>query len=142
MVVLLSFIIPAHAEFPFIVKDIHPAGDGLSDPVYLTPLYGAVFFRGADDRHGGELWKSDGTEAGTVLVKDINPEGDSWPGSLANINGILYFSAMDEAYGWELWTSDGAEEGTTLLADINPQARQFLSRLFYRSQRRSLFHGR
>ena len=32
--------------------------------------------RGRRRRHGSELWKSDGTAAGTVLVKDINPGSD------------------------------------------------------------------
>ena len=69
---------------------------------------------------GGELWKSDGTEAGTVMVKDINPNGDANPRELVNINGILYFDADDGVHGRELWRSDGTEAGTVMVKDINP----------------------
>ena len=39
----------------------------------LTDVGGTLFFTADDGIHGRELWKSDGTEAGTVLVKDIDP---------------------------------------------------------------------
>ncbi len=70
---------------------------------------------------GAELWKSDGTDNGTVLVKDINPSGDSNPDNLTAFNDTLYFAAYDGANnGRELWQSDGTENGTTLVKDINP----------------------
>src|SRR5262249_32548119 len=59
------------------VKDITPGssygyGPG-SRPYDLTAVGGTLFFTADDGVHGHELWKSDGTEAGTSLVKDINP---------------------------------------------------------------------
>ncbi len=57
------------------VKDINPAWiDSL--PFSLTEVNGTLFFTADDGMNGSELWKSDGTEAGTVMVKDINPAGD------------------------------------------------------------------
>ena len=51
-----------------------------------------------DAAHGMELWKSDGTAAGTVLVKDINPgTASSIPSFLTNVNGTLFFTANDGA---------------------------------------------
>ena len=36
-------------------------------------MNGTLFFIADDGADGMELWKSDGTAAGTVLVKDISP---------------------------------------------------------------------
>jgi ELWxxDGT repeat protein len=86
----------------------------------LTTLNGTLFFAASDGAHGSELWKSDGTLSGTVPVKDIRPDGGSYPTSLANVNGTLFFSADDGVNGRELWKSDGTATGTTLVKDIYP----------------------
>src|SRR5207253_3060281 len=95
---------------------------------------GVLFFTARDGGHGTELWKSDGTDAGTALVKDINLHGDAFtpasvgfsfpPQELSNdvvdVNGTAFFVANDGTDGWELWKSDGTETGTTHVKDINP----------------------
>ena len=54
--------------------------------------------------NGTELWKSDGTAAGTVLVQDINPgSASSSPMWLTNVGGTLFFSADDRTHGRQLW---------------------------------------
>ncbi len=55
--------------------------------------------------HGAELWRSNGTAAGTTLVKDINLSGSSAPAWLTNINGDLYFSASNQVHGFQIWRS-------------------------------------
>ena len=63
--------------------------------------------------------ETDGTEAGTVLVKDINPGGNSNPDQLVNVNGTLFFIADNGSDGLELWKSDGTEGGTVMIKNIN-----------------------
>ncbi|HSA15041.1 MAG TPA: hypothetical protein P5346_09910, partial [Spirochaetota bacterium] len=65
-----------------------------------------------------ELWVSDGTKGGTMLVKDINPDGASIPYNFKIFNSKLYFAANDGTNGAELWVSDGTEAGTFMVRDI------------------------
>ena len=107
------------------VKNINPAsGDSFSSgsfPSYLTNVNGTLFFTAGDGFTDIELWKSDGTEAGTVRVKDINPgSNSSEPIRLENVNGTLFFTADNGVTGRELWKSDGTEAGTVLVQDLNP----------------------
>ncbi|MEA2560134.1 MAG: hypothetical protein QOH06_1638 [Acidobacteriota bacterium] len=85
----------------------------------LTALGSNLFFTGPS---GGELWRSDGTEAGTAQFTDINPMGPSAPGSLVVRGSSLYFSAYDGSTGRELWKSDGTPAGTIQVKDIVPGA--------------------
>src|SRR5687767_6123681 len=77
-------------------------------------LSGTVFFSATRGVRGFELFKSNGTPEGTVLVKDINPSGPSTPGGLTNVGGTLFFGAFDGVRGG-LWKSDGTGEGTVLV---------------------------
>ena len=87
----------------------------------LTNVDGTLYFEASNATDGFELWKSDGTAAGTVMVKDINPGPDgSNPSDLTNVNGTLYFEANDGPNGAELWKSDGTAAGTVMVKDIDP----------------------
>ena len=57
---------------PSLLADINP-GSSSSNPSFFTNVGGTVFFDAGDGVHGVELWRSDGTAAGTQLVSDINP---------------------------------------------------------------------
>ena len=87
----------------------------------LTAAGSFLFFRLDDNVHGPELWRSDGTAEGTVMVKDIYPgPATSRPSLLTAAGGRLYFGATDGEHGGELWESDGTEAGTRMVQDINP----------------------
>ena len=80
---------------------------------------GTLFFAAESVAGNSELWKSDGTEAGTLLVKEIRPGNQpSFPTLVANSSGALIFAANDGVNGFELWRSDGTEIGTMLIKDV------------------------
>src|SRR5262249_22619221 len=66
-------------------------------------------------------WVSDGTAAGTQMVKDIYPGGNSsYPIHITALgNGTALFTANDGTHGFELWVTDGTEGGTSLVKDIS-----------------------
>lgn len=109
-----------------LVKDIHPGFDGSlfglpynSNPHGFLVMGGYAYFAADNGINGVELWRTDGTEQGTSLVKDINEgDADSNPGNFAVLNGELYFTADDGVNGVELWKTNGSEAGTVLVQDI------------------------
>jgi len=108
-----------------LLKDIYPgvatsgfnAGNPYSgNPDNFASANGIVYFAasGGDNTH--EVWKTDGTVAGTTLIKDL------YSGSLGyalsnfiTLNGTLYFTVYGGASGNELWKSDGTAAGTALI---------------------------
>jgi ELWxxDGT repeat protein len=93
------------------------------EPAWPTVLGDRLFFVGDDGEHGIELWSTDGTPGGTVLVRDIAPgEASARPSWLTVAAGRLYFAATDDSSGIELWESDGTAAGTRRVQDIAPGA--------------------
>lgn len=79
----------------------------------FEPVGDRVLFRTHTDATGYELWSSDGTQSGTIMLARSSS-------ALVNVEGLIYFAGTDEQHGTELWTTDGTAAGTQLLIDLNP----------------------
>src|SRR6478752_6835130 len=76
---------------PQLVLDIN-TNTLASNPSGLVAIGSTAYFTADDGVNGRELWKSNGSAAGTVLVKDINPgSAGSDLASLTDLNGTLFF---------------------------------------------------
>lgn len=116
----------------FMLKDIvveNETGVRSGNPELLTVSGNTLFFRAVDIERGVQLWKSDGTEAGTVKIKNIDPIGSSWPSNLTDVNGILFFNAINGTSHSELWKSDGTEAGTVLVKKFGETESSLISNL-------------
>jgi ELWxxDGT repeat protein len=86
-----------------------------------------MFMVATDESHGSELWRTDGTQSGTVLVKDITPGGiGSQIFNLKEFDGQVYFSVAsptDQQYVYQVWRTDGTEVGTVPVTNypVSPQ---------------------
>ncbi len=133
MIIFMQHLYAAETNELELVKDISEGANG-SYPGSIIDVNDTIFFRADDGIHGTELWKSDGTESGTVMVKDINVgSAGSNPGIAGDFfefNGLTYFDADDGINGFELWRTDGTESGTQMVADMNPGSASFYPRLF------------
>jgi len=93
-----------------ITKDEKPLVVAANNLIYFTATSAAA---------GEELWVSDGTPAGTRMVKDIVPGAESSdPKWLTVVGDKVFFSANTPEYGAELWVTDGTDEGTYMVKDI------------------------
>ncbi len=107
----------AQAQTASLLSDINLAVDAQfsADPVGFTEYGGKVYFFATSSPDFPGLWRTDGTSAGTELVKSgIHGE------KLLVSGGLLYFAASEESGGLELWKSDGTPGGTVRVKDINP----------------------
>ena len=139
-------------EGTVLVKDINPgpAGAFATSPLReLVTMEDFILFAASDGIGGSELWRSDGTEEGTFLIKDINPTGDSRPDEITVVGDTAYFVALHPDHGEEIWSTKGqagdAILATELRAGTSSSAPQnltaFQDQLFFVGSDRSLSGG-
>jgi ELWxxDGT repeat protein len=128
-IILVFAIFLAFLELNFgqfaLLKEINPGNSSsiATEKGAMAQMGNVLFFSANTASNGVELWKTDGTPAGTVMIKDINPgTADSDPDHFFVLGNQMFFTANDGVVGRELWITDGTESGTILLADIRPGA--------------------
>jgi ELWxxDGT repeat protein len=93
---------------------------GMCPPPYgpsgLTPLGDGMLFIADGGTQGRQVWRTDGTSAGTQRVHSVAVES----GGLQRAGDIVFFGADDGVHGYELWKTDGTEAGTSLVRDVSP----------------------
>ena len=111
-----------------LLRDINPTGDAISpaQPFITNPWQmglhrDELVFAADDGVHGFELWISDGTDAGTEMLADLNPgPGDSNPQHFTSFRNFAYFQAWSDQHGVELYRTNGTAGGTGLVIDLEP----------------------
>jgi ELWxxDGT repeat protein len=105
------------------VQDIAKGPDGC-DPYAFVAGDEGVYFSADDHVHGRELWITDGSEAGTLLIADVRPgAASSGPYNIVPcLGGGVLFSADDGLHGEELWHARLGAEGwqAQLVEDVYP----------------------
>ena len=110
------------SHVPRLLKDICPGSTCDGDPKFLTPVGGTVYgnkvvFSAKTMEHGREIWVTDGSEANTKLLLDINPGSKSSdPLNFVRFGSYVYFTADNGSLGRELWRTDGTE--VEMVADV------------------------
>jgi ELWxxDGT repeat protein len=92
---------------------------------FAGPMLGLddmLLFAGMNPTTGIELWRSDGSPTGTIMIKDIRPGTGNGTRAqrMFRIGSRVYFVADDPAYGLEVWRTDGTASGTQLVVDAEP----------------------
>jgi len=98
----------------------HPNGLGkLAGPRAFFDFDGTLLFQGEDVAAGAELWRSDGTAAGTTLVKDLQPGPySSLPAEITRAGNTVFFRSDAGTSHEKLWKTDGTPAGTVLLRSV------------------------
>jgi len=111
------------ARTPTLLKDIAVGSASSALSLHAASAGDILFFVADDGSHGEQLWRTDGTSAGTGLVAAVAAgpnDGRRWNGGLTPVGPQVFFHVDDGVRGKELWCSDGTGSGTVRLQDLVP----------------------
>ena len=117
-----------------LVKDIiaGPSDSNSPDSYELFSNGNYLLFSAKTVAAGTELYKSDGTDAGTNVLFDINP---GTPSSNADMffsyNNAVLFTAKTALNGVELWKTDGTPGGTSMVKESTTGPLDAMSTVFF-----------
>ncbi|HZH15843.1 MAG TPA: hypothetical protein VE057_15930, partial [Archangium sp.] len=97
-----------------------PVTPGFRGITELVDVGGTLFFGVNPEAGGPSLWRSDGTVAGTVRIRQFPAVAGATVRGLTVLGDRLFFVADDGEHGAEPWISDGTVAGTRLIADVSP----------------------
>jgi ELWxxDGT repeat protein len=98
-----------------LVSDINPVDNVAREIGSSIVMNEVLYFRAATVNGGIGLWRSDGTDTGTMRIGSVKE-----PKDFAVVGSTLYFTAKDDLNGRELWRTDGTANGTKMVKDISP----------------------
>lgn len=116
--IFILFILLARFSFAQMATKLfqfEPTGNLIENIKSGVKLNNIVIFAANDGIFGRELWRTDGTVAGTFILKDINigtRTASSNPFGFYNYKGMVYFFARDNTGKFFLFKTDGTKEGT------------------------------
>jgi hypothetical protein len=82
-------------------------------PDHIFGVGALTFFVVDHPRHGAELWRTDGTRAGTFELHGLG----EWPAQLEGFTALKGRLLFVDSYV-DLWASDGTTRGTVMLRDL------------------------
>jgi ELWxxDGT repeat protein len=95
--------------------------DTTANGTALGVVGGQLLFLVRNTSNGTDLWRSDGTAAGTEFVETITPTGSASAYAATVAGDSLFFAAADGSGGFQLWKSDGTAGGTGVVKAVQPQ---------------------
>jgi ELWxxDGT repeat protein len=137
-----SFLCAFALGQPSVLADVRQGPTG-SNPAGFVDLLGVSLFWADDGIHGEELWRTDGTPAGTYMLADLTPgPGPTLRRPLVVAGQRAFFSLDWGALGEELWATDGTVAGTGIVRDLLPNQTSTSPQLLTAVGTRLFFTGR